>query len=139
MLGPEATRQLVTRYKSRQGLVIDRTAALVEAEWSALGSWNRADIERFVTITQPHISAAKKAAIVLAVAFYSTILQRRPPAVSIAAVDATFDAEPAFTAVWHALGSGRPFDEAVTAGQSRNADPSSIPGSARIAAIARRD
>lgn len=118
MLGPEATQRLVDRYKTRQGLVIDRASALVEAEWSALGSWDRADIERFVEVTQPHLSAAKKAAIVLAVAFYSTILQRRPPTVSAAVVEAEFNAEPAFTAVWHALSNGRPFEEAVTAGQS---------------------
>lgn len=109
---------LVGRHKSAQAQIAARTGRRVELAWDDLGSWDRADIERFAALIDPHISAAKKAAVVLAIGFYARILQTRPPAIAIATIDAAYNAESGFTATWHALSEGRPFDEAVVAGRS---------------------
>lgn len=118
MLPPDQLGPLVERHKAAQALIATRTGRKVESAWDQLGSWNREDIERFMTKVDPHITAAKRAAFVLAVGFCARILQSRPPALTVASIDATFNPESGFTATWHALSEGRPFDEALTVGRS---------------------
>ena len=118
MLPPDQVEALVGRHKAAQANIADRTGRQIELAWDQLGSWNRRDIERFVEQTEPHLSAAKKAALILAVGFYARILQTRPPALTVASIDATYNPESGFTALWHALSEGRPFDEALVVGRS---------------------
>lgn len=118
MLSPDGVAVLVARHKAAQARISGRTGLKVATIWDALGSWDRADVERFAEQTGPAITAAKRAAVVLAAGFYAQILQRRAPAVTIGSIIVDFNAEAAFTATWHALTERRPFLEAVTAGQA---------------------
>lgn len=118
MLSPDQAASLVARHKATQAQITTRSGLIVLGIWDDLGSWNRADIERFEELTAPTISAAKKAAVTLAVGLYAAILQRRPPSLPIEAIEATFNSETPFTAVWHGLKEGRPFDEALASGRS---------------------
>lgn len=118
MLRPDLVAVLVDRHKQTQARIAARTSQHVVQAWSDLGSWDRRDIARFVEATDPHLAAAKKAAVVLAVGFYAQILQTRAPAIPVNSVDVTYRADTAFTALWHGLSEGRPFPDALNAGQS---------------------
>lgn len=118
MLPPDAVAALVDRHKQAQSLIAERTSVHVVRVWDDLGSWDRQDVGRFIESTAPHLNAAKKAAVTLAVGFYAQILQTRAPAIPLGAIPVEYRAETAFTALWHGLSEGRPFDEALTAGRS---------------------
>jgi hypothetical protein len=108
----------VDRHKQAQAIIAARTSSEVLAIWDALGSIDRAEVAGFLEAVAPYLAAAKKATITLATGFYSTILQTRPPAIAVDAIDVDFAGRTPFTATWHALGEGRPYAEAIEAGRS---------------------
>ncbi len=118
MLSPDQAAALVARHKATQKQITTRSGLIILGIWDDLESWDRADVERFLDLTAGPVAAAKKAAVTLALGLYAAIFETRPPAITPAAISATFNAETPFTAVWHGLSQGRPFDEALASGRS---------------------
>lgn len=118
MLPRDEVAALVERHKAAQARISNRTGIQLAGIWDGLAGYDEADISAFLDLIAPHVTAAKKAAVTVAIGFYAQILGRRPPAIPVGAVSVEYNARSPFTAVWHALSMGRPYDEAVSAGRS---------------------
>lgn len=116
MLPPDAVAALVARHKAQQATIIDRTSAKVTRAWAELGSWDLADVERFLAEVAPAIDAAHIATTRLGNAFYTTVLQI--PGRPVDPPATVYGGRAAFEAMWHALAEKRGFDQAVATGQS---------------------
>lgn len=110
--------ELVRRYRRTQERIHRRASLAVSRIWDDLGSWDEADVDRFAAQVEPVASAAKVAAATLAAGFYARMLDRPAPAIVADRVPVALATRTPFTAAWHALKVGRPFDEALSAGRS---------------------
>lgn len=54
-----AVRQVVDLYSARQTQIRARVEQYVRTQWTALGSWDRADIERFTELVSPVVEAGQ--------------------------------------------------------------------------------
>lgn len=117
MLSDAAVEILTARHKAVIARIVARSAAGLLPVWDGLGSWNSADIARFAELVAPIVAPARAAAITQSSAFYASVLEIRPPALP-STIGPEFVPERPFTAVWHALSQGRPWEEAVAAGRS---------------------
>lgn len=118
MLQRDELAALVERHKTTQALISARTAAKLTRIWDSLVGYDEADIAAFAELIATDVAAAKRRTVTIAVGFYSKILGHRPPAIPVSAVTSEYNSRSPFTAVWHALSEGRPYDEAVAAGRS---------------------
>lgn len=118
MLTPDELTTVVTNHKAAQANITDRTAQRILSAWEQLGSWERADVERFVASIAPDIAAAKAASVRLANALYSLVLDVPPARLSAEKIATTYNADAAFQSFWHALSEGRDFGSALDAGGS---------------------
>lgn len=109
---------LTARYKALLARYGNRTAAGLVTAWDRLGSYGEDDIARFTRQTTPLLAGAKSAAVAASVAFFITAQRIKPVAVNVdrVVIKAKF-ADP-FHAMWHAVGEGRPNEEALQVGRS---------------------
>lgn len=102
-------------------------ATAVERSWRNLGAWNRADVPRFLAQAVPAVLTAQRASVSLTEAYLAQSLERQPigiPAEEVigAIRGATMPAEVyqrPFVTMWSALGDGKPFADAFSAGLGR--------------------
>jgi hypothetical protein len=111
-------REVVARYRRQLGAYRLRTSALLVATWNRLGSWDRADIERFEAATAAPLAGVKTATVSLSAAFFALYLDEAPPGVDPDRIDITPYTPGPFLAAWHALKQGRPLPEAIQVGAS---------------------
>lgn len=98
----------------------DLTVEELLARWDALGSWNEADALAFAEQSTPIVTATSTTASATETALLTHFAGSLPPAADTAAVVAAQLAElrTPFTAVWHALSVGHPWEEAVASGRA---------------------
>lgn len=108
---------LLRRHQVRTATLRTRTAATLAAAWDSLDTYDRSDVERFATLTQPARNGAHAAAVTQQVAFLST-LTGVPGSVDPTLLSVAGDPEAPFLAYWHALSQSRGYSEAVTVGRS---------------------
>lgn len=111
--------RLTRRYQTLLAGIAERTVRPVDAAWDALDGFRDDDIPGFVEATRPATTAAKAAAVAVAVGYLSSILSTRPVAVRPNEVDVAFNAESAFIAVRKALSEGLDFVDARSVGKSQ--------------------
>lgn len=105
-------------YKRQIAVYRDRTAATLVAAWDRLPAYNEDDIEAFTRSTAAPVAAARTAAVSLSAAFFAVALGTRPVGVNPRDIDVVPDLRGPFRATWHALTTGRPYEDAVTVGRS---------------------
>lgn len=116
------TRALATYRDFQQELRRRSTLALM-AVWKSLGSYNEADVERFLTQARPIVEGARQASARSTEVYLSSYTDAGPrglPAPEIrrgATVDDVYRRP--FEQVWRDLGAGRPWADAVRHGQAR--------------------
>ena len=118
MLPPDVVDQLTDRHRRARLLVSHRLSTVTARAWDGLGSWDEPDVARLAEIVAPSAELAQTAVATRATGFYSAVLEVRAPVVQIAELGVMLDYRQPFTATWHALAEGRPFDEALSAGRS---------------------
>ena len=109
---------LLVRYRRMLSSQRSNTSSALAAMWDRLGRYDEADVAAFVRTTAPLLNGAKAATVATSTAFNSQLLGVAPPSVAAEAVATVADMRAPFTAVWHALSQGRPYEEAVAAGRS---------------------
>ena len=120
--------QLAEAHKKLQNHLQLVVAAVVAEIWRLLGSYNEADVPRFMDQALPLVAAGQAQSASLTAAFIARSM--RVPAFGIdparvtgAAVRAGTPPETvyhrAFIQTWHDLGQGKPYEEAVNVGESR--------------------
>jgi len=120
--------QLAVAHKRLQNQLQVVVANAVAEIWARLGSYNEADVPRFMDEALPLIAAGQAQSAALTAAFIARAL--RVPAFGIdparvtgAAVRAGTPPDVvyrrAFIQTWHDLGQGKPFQDAVDTGQAR--------------------
>lgn len=92
-------------------------AGMVRA-WDALDDYDEERIEQFAATVAPLTAGAKTATVAASTAFYAVMLDMTPPGVRAVDVPSVLAIRDPFTATWHALSMGRPYDEAVAVGRS---------------------
>lgn len=111
--------RLTETFQASLARIADRAGRLTAAEWAGLGSWNEADIGRFIEAVDPVWAAARAATVNASAGYYSLITERSPIAVDPRALDLPVDPRSPFTAYWHGLSEGRPWADALAAGEAR--------------------
>lgn len=117
MLSDAEVEQLTARHKLVIARIIARSSVGLLAAWDALNSWDSDDVPRYAQLVAPIVAPARAAAVTQSTAFYASVFGVRPPALS-SGIGPEFAPERGFTALWHALSQGRPFDEALAAGRA---------------------
>lgn len=102
----------------------------VGTAWARLGSWDDADVDRFLALVLPIVDAGQRRSAALTEGFLALVLQRDPLAVSMTELigpavrggvaPADVYRRP-FVTVWTALSKGVAFEQAVAAGRARAA------------------
>lgn len=105
-------------YRRRITVVRDRASASLVRAWKRLDRYDEDDIPAFTQATATDLAAAKAAAVSLSAAFFAVALRTRPVGVTPQQIDVDPYLRGPFLAVWHALKEGRPYDEAVAAGEA---------------------
>lgn len=119
MITGPAERRLTRTFQERIAAVGARAAAVTSAAFTALGSYDEADIPRYAARTRPALTAAHASGVRLGTAYYSTLVQIRPPAVRLTDVPLTADPRVPFIAYWNALKAHEPWESAVQSGAAR--------------------
>lgn len=116
----EAAAVRVTRsFQASLARIAARSGRLTAAEWAALGSWNEADIARFLTRVDPVWSAARAATVNASAGYYAVITDTPALIVDPASLGFPVDPRAPFTAYWHGLAEGRDWVDALAAGEAR--------------------
>jgi hypothetical protein len=110
--------ELLRRYKTQIARYRNRTSLLLVAAWDELGGYDEANINEYAERTLPALNGAKTAAVALSSGFFAVALGVRPVGVRPDDVDVNPDIRGPFRAAWHALNTGRPFEEALRVGRS---------------------
>lgn len=110
---------LTVRFRAHLDSISARTSKAVGDAWQQLPDYNDARLHEFAHRVRPVTAASKAAAVALGVGFYSTIAIQKPVSVAAKIIPLEYDARAPFVAYWNALGNGRPWQEAVQAGQNR--------------------
>lgn len=119
MLPDRQVAAVTRRYQQLLERHARNIAAATGRAWVGLGSWDEADVAAYAARTLRLHLAAKQTAVSLASAYLSTIAQEALVGVPVESVPALVpDPREPFTALWHQLKAGTPFDEALDAGRS---------------------
>lgn len=119
---------LLDRYQQRMGQLRDATSSAVGTAWDDLGSYNEADVDRFLARTGPVVAASQAHAVVLTDAYFAAETGRSPlglPIDSLTGAGVRNGAPPAevyrrpFVQVWKALKEGTDWADAVSAARAR--------------------
>lgn len=121
---PDRSAVLAERYRDALIAIRKRVSTRVEANWRALGSWDQADVPRFLDATLPVVEAGQRRTVSLTDAYLSRVSGTR--AVGLNAADLIGAAvrngtEPAtvytrpFIQHWAAIKSGTDFTASVSA------------------------
>jgi hypothetical protein len=110
---------LTRRLQTHLTTIAGRATVLGQRAWAGLDTYDEEDIDAFAQAATPATNALKTAAVAVAVGYYVTLLGTRPQRVIPAAIDAVPAFRDPFISVWQALKSGRPYAEAIAAGQAR--------------------
>lgn len=97
----------------------DRSATHLHRSWTALGSYNEAQIPEFTRNATPILTAAKSTAVRHAAAFYALTAGIPPVGITIDAVPIEPDFRAPFISVWLALKGGAVLEDAIAAGAGR--------------------
>lgn len=117
MLSDEQIQQVTARYQEQLKLIARRTGDTIQSLWSDLGSWDREDIDRFGELLADVIDAAKKVTVELSNGYYSTVVGKRPPAITARDVPSVApDPEAPFLRLWQQLSQGAQFEDALRSG-----------------------
>lgn len=119
MLTDTQTAGLTHRFRARIDILSARTSNAVAGAWQSLPDYEDHRVPEFAHRVRPVTAGSKAAAVALGVAFYSTLATARPIPVSSRSIPLDYNPRAAFIAYWNALGNGRPWVEAVQAGENR--------------------
>ena len=120
--------QLALAHKQLQNHLQLAVASVIAAIWRSLGSYNQADVPRFLSQALPVVAAGQTQSAALTAAFIARsmhvpVFGIDPARVTGAAVRAGTPPETvynrAFNQTWHDHGQGVPWQEAVNVGESR--------------------
>lgn len=116
------------RYRDELIRVRSIVASRTERAWRELGSWDRADVARFLAVALPLVAAGQRRTVALTDAYLSRMVGRRAVGLNAdrltgAAVRAGTDPatvyERPFVQLWSALSNGTPFADAMNAAGAR--------------------
>lgn len=110
--------EAMRRYKRQIAVYRDRTAAALVAAWDRLDDIDEDNIAGYQRAVAAPLAGAKTAAVALSAAFFAMALNIRPIGVRARDVPVEPDLRQPFTAAWHALSMGRPFEQALLVGRS---------------------
>jgi hypothetical protein len=127
-----AATVLDRRYQQRLAYLRRTTSLRVAQAWRALPSYNRPDVDQFLTRALPAVDAGQRAAVTLTEAFLARatggtargLLAGRTAELVLGAgvrngVDPATVYQRPFVTVWQALSNGRAYQDAVNAGLAR--------------------
>lgn len=112
-------KPLTVRFQQSLRRISNSAAPRVQRAWRALDTYDESDIETFATAAAPTFGAAKTAAVRQAAGYYALTAGIRTVGVTAKSVPVVADPREPFISTWQALKSGRPYDEAVEAGNLR--------------------
>lgn len=113
-LSDAATERYLTALARQRAAV----AAFLAALWASLERYGDEGEEEFITTAEPRMEGFKRATVGVSAAYFATLLGIRPVAVDHREVSSVARLRDPFLAARHAIAEGRPWVEAVTAGQS---------------------
>lgn len=116
MLSESQSVVLTERFQGRLATLRDRTGQRSRDAWDRLGSWDRADIDRFARSTDPLFRAARRASVNASAGYYE-LLTDATVAVGDVALLPQVDAP--FLAHWKALKDGSMWADALAVGSAR--------------------
>lgn len=116
MLADDELAAVTLAYQSQLQALAESSGGGFRRAFIALGSYERADMDRWLTMIDPLVAATGEAASAAAVAYTSTITETPPAAITAAehAYLAPLDAP--FLKAWHHLKAGELWVDAVQAG-----------------------
>lgn len=127
---PDRQAVLAERYRDAVIDVRRRVSTRVERNWRTLGSWNEADVDRFLARTLPVVDAGQRRTVSLTDAYLARTTRRRAvglPADDLVGAAVRNGTAPAdvyrrpFVQLWTALGNGAQFMDAMNAAGVRAA------------------
>jgi len=95
-----------------------RAAAGLAAAWDVLATVDADDVDRYRAATAPLVLATRQATANTAASLYATLLRTELTPIDALAVPVPDKLRAPFTATWHALAQGRPYEEARIVGRS---------------------
>ena len=131
---PNRQAVLAERYRDALIDVRKRVSARVERNWRRLGSWNEADVDRFLAATLPVVDAGQRRTVSLTDAYLARASRTRAiglPVDDLVGAAVRNGAEPAvvytrpFVQLWSALSDGAQFMDAMNAAGVRAAQSAS--------------
>lgn len=131
---PNRQAVLAERYRDALIDVRKRVSARVERNWRTLGSWDQADVDRFLAATLPVVDAGQRRTISLTDAYLARATRTRAvglPVDDLVGAAVRNGAEPAvvytrpFVQLWSALSDGARFMDAMNAAGVRAAQSAS--------------
>lgn len=123
----EAERQVVLSHQRLVRIVRERITAYAQAQWTGLGSWRDADIDRFVARVVPAVESGQRQVANLTTSYLDSLarlagISPRPPtqlATDLRGVPLSEVYRRPAVAVYTALSEGKPLDEGVRLGGLR--------------------
>lgn len=131
---PNRQAVLAERYRDALIDVRKRVSARVERNWRTLGSWDQADVDRFLAATLPVVDAGQRRTVSLTDAYLARATRTRAvglPVDDLVGAAVRNGAEPAtvytrpFVQLWSALSNGAQFMDAMNAAGVRAAQSAS--------------
>ena len=131
---PNRQAVLAERYRDALIDVRKRVSARVERNWRTLGSWDQADVDRFLAATLPVVDAGQRRTVSLTDAYLARATRTRAvglPVDDLVGAAVRNGAEPAvvytrpFVQLWSALSDGAQFMDAMNAAGVRAAQSAS--------------
>lgn len=115
MPSPDAAteRYLAALFRQRNAV-----AAFLATLWSSLEQYGEDGEEQFITTAEPRLQGHKRATVSTSAAYFALALGVRPVGVDAKTVGSVARLRDPFLAARHAVAAGRPWVEAVQAGQS---------------------
>lgn len=115
---PDLTQavRLTRRYQQRLVAIGDQAETRMGSLWDDLGSWDEADVERFILQAGPVTLGVQRAASALTVGYLGLMVGKQVPTLADFAAP---DLRGAFLAYWGSLGRGEQWDRAITTGRTR--------------------
>ncbi len=127
---PDRQAVLAVRYRDALIDVRNRVSTRVERNWRSLGSWNEADVDRFLARTLPVVDAGQRRTVSLTDAYLARVTSTRAvglPADDLVGAGVRNGTPPTdvyrrpFVQLWSALSNGSQFMDAMNAAGVRAA------------------
>lgn len=115
MLSPSEQRVLTERFRRRILGISERSALVLAAAWDRLGAYDEVDVPRFSDAVAVQVQAVTAATTSLSTVFYRLLLEQDPSVPFTAPIP---DLRRPFTAYWHSLSEGNPWQVAHRVGRS---------------------